>query len=402
VQYDPNATNIVNSLLLSSDLTGYIEQPNKYFDPNFKDADNALDVLMLTQGWKRFDLQKILKKEKEEAPYFLEQGQAISGTVKSGFFYKLKPGTVVSILAPKIKYFATTLTDENGRFSFSGFQFPDSTGFTVSAKQKKGIKDLVDITVDEDSFPSLTEDAIRPENVLKVSDNQLESSNKKYINENGMITINLKEFEVVESKKSSEAPVAETGFLYSYEDYSLQGANLARFLNQPIKMAIQSLPGMSSWSEYKPVDTNVYTDDNASLDDYGPSFAVDGDLYTYNEIQNIDIADLDAIKLFKSYNKSRNSINDFLIVFVFKPNKGVYNSRISNPDIIRINPLGYAKNVQFYQPKYEVESVKNNKSNVDWRSTLAWQPELKTDAAGNGSFWNPATSKTAIFFSRNK
>jgi hypothetical protein len=40
---------ILNNLLLTSDLKGYIEQPNYYFNKENEQTRSDLDVLMLTQ-----------------------------------------------------------------------------------------------------------------------------------------------------------------------------------------------------------------------------------------------------------------------------------------------------------------------------------------------------------------
>jgi len=56
---DDKQGNILGSVLLNSELKGTIEEPNFYFDPKEdhpdKDQILALDHLMLTQGWRRFD-----------------------------------------------------------------------------------------------------------------------------------------------------------------------------------------------------------------------------------------------------------------------------------------------------------------------------------------------------------
>jgi hypothetical protein len=55
VPFDENAeTTIVTNLLLTSDIKGYIEKPNYYFNhPNEKTAED-LDILLQTQGYRRF------------------------------------------------------------------------------------------------------------------------------------------------------------------------------------------------------------------------------------------------------------------------------------------------------------------------------------------------------------
>lgn len=51
----PDTTiSIMSSLLLASDLRGYIEDPEFYFRENSPLSERSLDCLMLTQGWRRY------------------------------------------------------------------------------------------------------------------------------------------------------------------------------------------------------------------------------------------------------------------------------------------------------------------------------------------------------------
>ena len=53
-------TNVLNYLWLSSDLKGPIEFPQYYFE-NSAEVAKATDNLMLTQGWRRFKWEDVLK-----------------------------------------------------------------------------------------------------------------------------------------------------------------------------------------------------------------------------------------------------------------------------------------------------------------------------------------------------
>lgn len=50
-------------LWLSADLRGYIEQPDYYFGPVSVDSEEALDNLLLTQGWRRFRWDEVLTRQ---------------------------------------------------------------------------------------------------------------------------------------------------------------------------------------------------------------------------------------------------------------------------------------------------------------------------------------------------
>lgn len=53
-------TNIFSYLWLNSDLKGSIESPDYYFKNKDAESAEALDNLMLTQGWRRFEWQQVL------------------------------------------------------------------------------------------------------------------------------------------------------------------------------------------------------------------------------------------------------------------------------------------------------------------------------------------------------
>ncbi len=77
-------TNIVNYLLLTSDLKGPIESPQYYFDSSGADVDRAADNLMLTQGWRRFKWEEVLKSTAPSFTFLPEyEGHIITGKILS-------------------------------------------------------------------------------------------------------------------------------------------------------------------------------------------------------------------------------------------------------------------------------------------------------------------------------
>lgn len=74
---DPVSGDIRTTLLLTSDLRGYVECPGSYFRSDDPEARAALDELMLTQGWRRYDVPALLRGEYAEPEYALEAGQQL-------------------------------------------------------------------------------------------------------------------------------------------------------------------------------------------------------------------------------------------------------------------------------------------------------------------------------------
>ncbi len=61
---DDKTAHILTHLYLEKDLPGTIEEPNRYFDPDEEKAELALELLMGTRGWRRFEWQRVRESEK--------------------------------------------------------------------------------------------------------------------------------------------------------------------------------------------------------------------------------------------------------------------------------------------------------------------------------------------------
>lgn len=68
--FDPS--DIYSYLCLNSDLKGSIQSPGYYFKDNNIETDNALDNLMLTQGWRRFQWSQVLNNIPDKFNYLPE------------------------------------------------------------------------------------------------------------------------------------------------------------------------------------------------------------------------------------------------------------------------------------------------------------------------------------------
>src|SRR5690606_10698703 len=107
-------------LLLTSDLRGYVEDPAWYFDPRNADAARTLDLLMLTQGWRRFTWNRILTEDPETISYAPEKGFEITGTVYDESGDPLPHARLVMLAGRGRDAFAAEDTaDAAGRFRFA-------------------------------------------------------------------------------------------------------------------------------------------------------------------------------------------------------------------------------------------------------------------------------------------
>ena len=151
ISYSKYRENIVSYMLLSSDLKGEVEDPYYYFsDP----APNALEALMLTQGWVRYNWHSDSSFRFEREMEFAVSGHITNYTKKGkiegiDLLLKGKRGT-------EENFVKVTTTEKGGRFLFDGFPpIGDSTGFSIKAfeQNRKSLAGILDgiksIQIDE-------------------------------------------------------------------------------------------------------------------------------------------------------------------------------------------------------------------------------------------------------------
>src|SRR5690606_12368681 len=130
VPYDDNkATTILSNLLLTSDLKGYVEQPNYYFNQPDGIQWEALDVLLLTQGYRRFSYEDVIAQRYPQVYFLPEQGIEISGVLRLNNGKPVPNGGLL-LSIPDISFRTDTYTDENGQFVFKDLVFTDSARVT--------------------------------------------------------------------------------------------------------------------------------------------------------------------------------------------------------------------------------------------------------------------------------
>jgi len=132
-----NERTILTNLLLTSELKGYVEQPNYYFNDSSKSARDNLDVLMLTQGYRLFEWKQVMDTSYAPLIYQPEKGLDISGKVTNLFGKPIANGTV-TLIPSNGGNLLSSVSDNKGLFHFSNLVFMDTTHFVLNATNYKG------------------------------------------------------------------------------------------------------------------------------------------------------------------------------------------------------------------------------------------------------------------------
>ena len=151
------------NFLLSSDLKGFIEKPDYYFNSTNQDRKSNLDLLCMIQGWERYDWQTMSGIEVFRERHRLEdKGLSLNGWVIEGSEQKpLANVEVNATLVPADKRYTESYrydTDSTGYFGFDiGVAFYDKARFSIKASphDRKLRGSAVSIMFDRSMFPQL-------------------------------------------------------------------------------------------------------------------------------------------------------------------------------------------------------------------------------------------------------
>lgn len=143
---DDKQSHILSWLLMDAELSGKVEEPNFYFRENEPKALPALDLVMLTHGYRYYEYTQ--ETEQDGRLRFLpEQTNALNGVLLdtanrpvAGHVYLLNARN--SGRNDKVAYMATK---EDGRFYFSGLR-PQEEYYVIACSLQKGEKVHVSVT----------------------------------------------------------------------------------------------------------------------------------------------------------------------------------------------------------------------------------------------------------------
>lgn len=132
---------IVAYLNLQSEINGYIEKADRYFDTTNINRFKQLDLLLMTQGWRDFVWRR-LADTAIRISYAAENGINISGKIRDEVLNKILPGLNITMYAPAAKgnkIFNVT-SNSLGRFDFHDLMQYGKQTVTLSAVNEKGQK----------------------------------------------------------------------------------------------------------------------------------------------------------------------------------------------------------------------------------------------------------------------
>ncbi|HVM86881.1 MAG TPA: TonB-dependent receptor plug domain-containing protein [Puia sp.] len=389
-----NESNILTNLLLTSELRGYVEDPNYYFIDSSRKACEDLDVLMLTQGYRRFQWNQVLNLQNNPLYFVPELGLSIDGLVADR---RGKPAInkTVCLMADKKGSFLSTVSDSGGRFHFPDLIFDEGAHFILTALDAKGKNSDYRLSYTMDTFlppsVSLEDRAVTDSTTMK---DYLDFSQKEMQEhpEYQRVKIEvLKEVKVRGIKKDNQyhteslAGAGNADQVMHADEIEKVSGPLSTSLNGRLhgvtfSNGIPYLTGMQSFNITPMLIVIDGVQLNSSGSNRGPlPFSID----------DIPSSTVESVEILRYANAAIYGMDGGGGVLIITTKTST-----DHPDmtlatgILPIAPEGFYKAKEFYSPTYEYRDTVIKKA--DLRSTIFWAPEIKSDGTGKTSltFYN--------------
>ncbi|MBL7700286.1 MAG: hypothetical protein JNK79_19125 [Chitinophagaceae bacterium] len=375
---------IYSNVLLTSDIKGYVHNPAYYFSSEADSVRNHLDLVMMTNGWRRFKWEEVLAGKFPATPHQPADYMVVNGKINGLNKTELINKELTAILeVNKRQEFLQVPVSNDGTFSISGLLFFDTAKlyYQFNNDKDKILTSRANFDIRNNLLKgpfslkydtNLVYRSIMPPKEILAGNIALSEKNMAVLDARRKVQT-LESVTVTARQKSKTQILDEQyatglfagGDAYSFDvsdDISAQGAmSVLNYLQG--RVAGLQITGMGtqaqmSWRGSVP---QLYLNEMQS----DVSF-----------IQNLNMADVAYIKVFRPpfFGSSGGGAGGAIAVYT-KKGTNVYNPDVKGLDFASIP--GYNSYKEFYSPDYSKYDERHTEG--DYRATLYWNPFVLTD-----------------------
>lgn len=377
-----SSQNIISHLLLSSEIKGQIYNPASYFAANTDEMAQKLDLVMLTQGWRRFKWDEVLSGTTPKPLYGKDTAyMTLSGNVYGAIPGQVPPGAAVVLMLKQKKGEGQVLLvpiESNGTFNersivifdtaqiYYQFQSKDLKNATAQFMTDRLQPPSVRKTVGRFGFSILSDTVGNYRQWLLANEaNDIAERNKIKTLENVIVKSKTKPaIQVMDEKYTSGLFSGGDGYQFDLVNDPFAKSSIDIFTYLQGKVAGLQISGSGA---------------NTSLSWRGgaPALYLDEMTSDVSMLSSVSVQDVAYIKVFRPpFMGGFNGGNGAIAIYTRRggdtrnePGKGLANNKVE----------GYTAIKEFYSPNYSTFSQDNEQR--DLRTTLYWNPNIEMTSA---------------------
>ncbi|MGN6802582.1 MAG: hypothetical protein ACTHJN_11815 [Ginsengibacter sp.] len=377
-----NNDNIFTYLWLSSDIKGYVEDPEYYFKNNSAESNEALDNLLLTQGWRTFDWNESSIQDPSFSYAPENRGHIIMGKVTNESTGQPAANVLVYLSVPGRRvqlYGCKSDVEGNVHFDMKDFyganQIVLQTNTTTDSTYRLQIFTPFSQSFSNESLPALT----------------VSEENRESLAEENLHMQVSNAYHGEELQKEAPLRIDTMPFYYKpYKTYLLDNYTRFTTMEEVLREYVLEVNVLKREKQFHLETFNapgfallnmqpsekMFTQDPLVLLDGVPVFDV-------NKIMEYDPLKVQKLEVVASKYVWGPIVSNGIVSFTTY--KGDLPGYSLNPHDVILDYAGLQKQRVFYSPQYATEKERQSRL-PDFREVLYWSPDINTDAKGKGQF----------------
>jgi len=377
---------LLSTLWLTGDITSKIYTPSQYFTPHHN--SEALDALLITEKWKRFNWSTIMAGtfpiiSYQPQPYISYKGKV---TVQGKPAANTDLNLLFNMPEKGIKFYQVK-TDANGFFTLKGLSFEDSITFSYQLNDPKIPKEKVQVIFQPDySFVPLKNSLLESNYKLvpRNSGEQINNEVKRYVTtKNNQNSIDekatlIQEVEIINSKKDKTKALNEAlsgslfqsvnetifDFVNDNNNSALGSMNILQWLQGRVAGLTLEMNMGNYVPKLRGSNVNIYLDE-MKID---PS-----------QVSSVSTSEIAMVKVIKdSFIGGSGGGSGAIAIYTRRGGiTGAVSDSTSPSKLKKITLTGFDKTIPFVNTIYGNDTSKD--TSQDFRTTLYWEPNLKFD-----------------------
>src|SRR5436190_3158372 len=370
-----SSTNIISHLLLSSELKGNVYNPAYYFSERSATKAQDLDLVMLTNGWRRFKWKEVVSGKIPRPKYERDTAYlSLSGKVYGVLPGQIPPGANIILLVKQKNTkgeFLLVPLKPDGTFNDPAIIIFDTAHIYYQFEKSKNLGDA-SVQFMQGRLPAPS--SLVPGNASIIWFDTTGVLRQMNITDEAMdiaAKLKIKTLENVTVKSRGKSPVQILDEKYATGLFIGDGYQFD-LVNDPVTAGYQNI---FNYLQGKVAGLQVNTSSNPpSLQWRGgaPQLYLDEVVTSPDFVESVNIADVAYIKVFRPpFMGGFNGANGAIAIYTRRGNdqKETPGKKLNNSKV-----FGYTLIKEFYTPNYS--SFKQENEQRDLRTTLYWNPNV--------------------------
>lgn len=368
------ASDIVAYLKLCSELHGRIDHPGWYFDPSIplEKRRARLDLLLMVQGWKYYDLDKVFGDESyvPHIHYAKEYWQAISGKVSRAFSERMPRKFYFTVFSPKLKAQRVEEIGEGKRFLIDSLDFEKNTGFFIEIDRKQ---------VGLEYIPTWDGDPFAPKHVYKTPKWLFE---RPEVKEKEQIPLAL-DGPLIDTLEAAVVTASATNPFGTFFNADRFNRDLEQYAQSTLIEYVLNKEGRFIYDTETMLNTATGhmksltggENENDKINHHEVKLIVDDVVEEWWMFEHLRLEDIEQMEISHNADPFYKAAGGYVAIKL-KSGRTIGSTRETKPSRLYFVPLGYQKPHAFYAPRYDKGDAHEE---FDHRNTIWWESSVTTE-----------------------